>query len=275
MDRTPSPAQSIVRVPVVRSDGQRIEDSVSVEEPLEIRVSYGPSTNRSRHIFATTMRTPGDDHTLAAGLFATEGVVKNPQEIIQIDHDSPNEIRVQLHPDVNYSPSDWQRSGYSNSSCGLCGKWLIDANFENVNQQTSNDFPVHFEQIPLMLKIASEHQGQFTKTGGIHSAMVFDNQNHAVIITEDIGRHNAVDKALGSLFLKSQWPLTQNILIVSSRASFEIVQKAAMASLPVVITVGAASSLAIDLANHSGMTLIGFARGDRFNIYTHEKRIRR
>lgn len=246
-------------------------DTVVVEEPLEIRVA-GCNV-------AVTMRTPGHDAELAAGFLFTEGIVGGRRDITSIAH-CAGEDGEPLDNVLNVNPADhrlidpgrWQRNFFATSSCGICGKASIDAVRQDTPPITSS-MRVS-DRVLLMLQDRLRcAQAVFVRTGGLHAAGLLDVQGRLRVIHEDVGRHNAVDKVIGHAVLEDLVPLQSSILMVSGRASFEIVQKALMAGIPVVAAVSAPSSLAVDLARESGMTLVGFLRQGRFNVYAGEERI--
>jgi FdhD protein len=246
-----------VRVSVTRVPGGGDDDAVAVEEPLEIRVGERP--------LAVTMRTPGDDFDLAAGFLFTEGVLRSAHDIDSLRHwGSPNVVRVGLREGVAIDWQRFQRHFYTSSSCGVCGKASIDL----VRVHASRVTPLHVAaevaaELPSRLR---ERQTAFAATGGIHGAGIFTAAGELVAAREDVGRHNAVDKAIGSLW-RDGARLDDKVLVVSGRAGFEIVQKAAVAGIPALIAVGAPSSLAVELARELGLTLLGFVRDGRFNVY--------
>lgn len=246
-------------------------DSLAVEEPLEIRVR-GAS-------IAVTMRTPGHDHELAAGFLLTEGVVARRSDIVEIAHcqqgeaaDRDNIINVYLAPDVELDLERLTRHVFASSSCGLCGK----ATIESVQQcfpRIDSKFRVDSGIIPTLPGKLRAHQATFDRTGGLHAAALFDAQGELLVAREDVGRHNAVDKSLGERFLGGH-AMTDIVLMVSGRASFEIMQKALAAGIPIIAAVSAPSSLAVDFAKKNGQTLIGFLRGDSFNVYSGPERLK-
>lgn len=246
-----------VRVPVLRVPGGEESDAVAVEEPLEIRVG-----ERS---LAVTMRTPGDDFDLAAGFLFTEGVLSSFASIDGFRHwGSPNVVRVGLREGVTIDWQRFQRHFYASSSCGVCGK----ASIELVRVHASRVTPLHVDhavaaQLPERLR---EQQTAFAATGGIHGAGLFTADGALVVAREDVGRHNAVDKAIGALWREGA-RLDDKVLAVSGRAGFEIVQKAAVAGIPMLVAVGAPTSLAVELAHELGLTLLGFVRDGRYNVY--------
>lgn len=234
------------------------EDTLAVEEPLEIRIGNKP--------ISVTMRTPGDDFDLAAGFLFTESILHDASEIESIRHwGSPNVVRVAVRDDVRLDLQKLQRHFFSSSSCGICGKATIDA----VRTQTTplaQTLEIPREAILALPGKLRAAQTNFDVTGGIHAAGLFDRQGTLLAAREDIGRHNAVDKVIGAFFREGRL-LDDTILVVSGRAGFEIVQKAIVARIPMLAAVGAPSSLAVDLAREMNLALLGFVRGERYNVY--------
>jgi len=261
-----------VRRPVLRLDGERAvrrPDTLAVEEPLEIRVDGTP--------VSVTMRTPGDDFDLAAGFLLTEGVVTGPEQITTIrfcaDTDTLNVVDVAVATGT-VLPASLARNFYSTSSCGVCGKASIDAvRIQGSYDVSADDLQLHHKVLAAMPDTLRTAQKVFDRTGGLHAAGLFTDSGDLLCLREDVGRHNAVDKVLGWAVREGRIPLTGQVLVVSGRASFELTQKALMAGLPMLAAVSAPSSLAADLAAESGMTLIGFLRGDSMNVYTTPSRI--
>jgi FdhD protein len=261
------------RVERVDGAGARTElDPVSVEEPLEIRV--GAET------LAVTMRTPGHDFELAAGFLATEGVVSTREVILRIEHcrevrsaeEEGNVVVVRTTAPAAGALDRARRILLTTSSCGLCGKGSIEAtrgSFPPIASDASLS-PAVLAALPERLRAG---QDAFRETGGLHAAGIFTLEGEPEAIREDVGRHNAVDKAIGALFLSGRLPLTRSVLVVSGRASFEIVQKALAGGIPIVAAVSAPSSLAVDLARESGITLVGFLRNATFNVYSGAQRL--
>jgi len=259
------------RVHVVKVDEtrpQQVDDDVVIEEPLEIRVN-GESVT-------VTMRTPGDDFDLAVGLLWTEGIIHSRNEIGTIAY-CADEEQPELKNIVNVVLVDSKRKLesarrlWSNSSCGLCGKATLDAIHQACRPVTSS-LVVPGELLFTLPSRLRQAQANFDRTGGIHAVGLFDAMGSLLILREDIGRHNAVDKVLGAS-LSGGLPLSETILMVSGRLGFEIAQKAVVAGIPIVASISAASSLAIELANEFSMTAIGFLRGRSMNIYSHPRRI--
>jgi FdhD protein len=242
-----------------------LPDDLTIEEPLEILI--GSKT------LATTMRTPGHDEELAAGFLVSEAIVQARDEIAQISADRDNRVIIDLKGGVKLKLNSTKRFGTISSSCGLCGKTSIDAIRQNFPAITSKEIRVNIEtllSLPGKLRTA---QTDFARTGGIHAAGIFDVHGELKIAREDIGRHNAVDKAIGRAFLDGSVPLDRHLLLVSGRASFEIVQKALAAGVPIVAAVSAPSGLALSFARESNQTLIGFLRPPSFNVYSHIERV--
>lgn len=253
-------------VPITRVDdgnSRQDDDRVVIEEPLEIRAGDRP--------LSVTMRTPGDDFDLATGFLRTEGVVKRAEEIESIRHwGSPNVVRVELVPGKAVDWARLQRNFYTSSSCGVCGKTSIDAVRMQIGRLPAA--PAIEREVLLALPAALRRaQPTFDETGGIHAAGIFTATGDLVVAREDVGRHNAVDKAIGALLRASSSGGTigadASILAVTSRVSFELVQKAGMAGIPVIVAVGAPTSLAIELARDLGVMLIAFVRDGRMNVY--------
>ena len=247
-------------------------DQLAVEEPLAIRISHGPLGRRERTTISITMRTPGHDADLAAGLLFAEGVLAEPDQILAIEC-GDNSVRVDLHPEVAVDLNHLDRRGYTTSSCGICGKTSIEAVEAACAGLRSGGAPVTAAIIHGLPESLRAAQPAFSRTGGLHAAALFDKRGRLLAVREDIGRHNAVDKLIGAEFRAGRVPLDDRILLVSGRASFELIQKAAAAGTPIFAAVGAPSSLAVDLAQRMGMTLLGFVRDGRFNIYSGPERI--
>ena len=242
-----------------------LHDELTIEEPLEIRVG--------RKSLATTMRTPGHDEELAAGFLLSEGIIRERRELAKISEARANIVVVDLAGGVKVKLQSAQRFGTISSSCGICGKNSIEAIRQNFPPIRSTSIRVDVETLLSLPARLREEQSDFTRTGGIHAAGIFDGNGRAKIIREDIGRHNAVDKAIGRAFLDGVLPLDRHVLLVSGRASFEIVQKALAAGIPIVASVSAPSTLAMNFARDSNQTLVGFLRPPSFNVYSHIERV--
>ncbi|WP_190817932.1 formate dehydrogenase accessory sulfurtransferase FdhD [Saccharopolyspora pogona] len=267
-----------MRRPVLKiaADGARTRpDTLAAEEPLEIRVNGAP--------LSVTMRTPGHDIELAHGFLLTEGVIHDKDQLSTARYcDSPgpdgrntyNVLDILLAPGVQPPDASVTRNFYTTSSCGVCGKAALDSVRLSTRHSPADDpltlEPTTLIELPGRLRAA---QRVFDTTGGLHAAGLFESDGEVLVVREDVGRHNAVDKVLGWALLADRVPLTGCVLLVSGRASFELVQKAAMAGVPALAAVSAPSSLAADLAAEQGMTLIGFLRGRSMNVYTGAERI--
>lgn len=253
---------------------------MAVEEPLEIRVSWGPAGGpRRSEPLVVTMRTPGDDFELVAGFLHGEGLVSTPEPLQELtycrggDEQRYNVVEARLRPGVPFDPHRLRRNMYASSSCGVCGKASLEAVEAQGCSALPSGFTVRGDLIPSLPDRLAEGQGVFQRTGGLHAAGVFDARGSCLVCREDVGRHNAVDKALGTLFLRRELPASERILVVSGRASFEVVQKAVAAGVPMLVAVGAPSSLAVELAARFRLTLVGFVRDGGYNVYSGEERI--
>lgn len=281
------PQRRTARIRVERVNSQEIQrgqDVVTVEEPLEIRVGFELEGRWHEQSISITMRTPGDDFELAAGFLLSEGIIQSCEDIQEISYcvgsqkelQEYNIVTVQLRPGLAIDPARLLRHFYTTSSCGICGKASLEALQVRGFPTLSKDRPVvSGEMIPRLPERLREAQTSFAETGGLHAAGLFDVSGRLISLREDVGRHNAVDKLIGEQLLAKKIRLKEHVLLVSGRASFEILQKALMAGIPIVAAVGAPSSLAIDLAREYGMTLLGFVRGKGFNIYAGAQRLHR
>lgn len=260
------------------------KDLLAVEEPLEIRLSYGPAHSRKKNNITVTMRTPGYDFELAAGFLYSEGIVRSREDIQEIDYpassvkpqDTCNVVDVQLRPGVPFDPGLFERHFTTTSSCGVCGKATLESlRVRSCPPLPSNGTAVSGETILRLAAGLKPEQRLFKATGGLHAAGLFDSSGNLKTLYEDVGRHNAVDKVIGKQLLSGAMPLADSLLMVSGRTSFEIMQKAAMARIPIVAAVSAPSSLAVELAIEFNMTLLGFVRDGGYNIYTGAERLQR
>ena len=272
---------------------QSCEDVVAVEEPLEIRIAFGPADQRRSKSLAITMRTPGNDAELATGFLLSENVIQTASQIEKIAHVGPapdngthgNTLMVDLAPSVEFTVEQLQRHFYMTSSCGVCGKASIEAVMAQGFQPVATTIQIAAEMIASLPSRLRPQQTVFETTGGLHAAGLFDDRGTLLALREDVGRHNAVDKLIGQELLNRQQLDRQQllnrdgsiakgrVLLVSGRASFELVQKALTASFEILIAVGAPSSLAVELAEEFNLTLIGFASKKKFNVYSGFDRI--
>ena len=273
-------SKSRVRVRVVEEGRIRVRpDTLATEEPMEIRLISGDV----RRTAAITMRTPGADFELAAGFLYGEGIVRSPEDILKISYcvdadldaeQQYNIVNVKLRGSRDYDPKSLERHFYTTSACGVCGKASLEQ-LELRGCPMSLPGPnVAAEVIYSLPEKLRKAQGLFEATGGLHAAALFDARGNLVALKEDVGRHNATDKLVGWALLEGRLPLSDHIVMVSGRSSFEILQKCLAAEVPVVCAISAPSSLAVDVARRFGMTLVGFLRGKRFNVYTGHERIR-
>jgi FdhD protein len=274
--------ESVRRVEVMRADPiatQTTSDLLAVEEPLEIRLQYEEDGSIVRRTIAVTMRTPGADIELAAGFLFTEGIIRDRSQIARIGCCGAaarpgNRIHVELAPRTPVNIAPLARNSYTSSSCGVCGKTSADAlhtaplwSLPAATPMVDADI---LRALPASLRAA---QSMFDATGGLHASGLFDVDGRLLAVREDVGRHNALDKLIGGEVLAGRLPARTRILVVSGRVSFELVQKALMAGIPVLAAIGAPSSLAVETARQAGMTLVGFIRHDRLNIYCGAERL--
>jgi FdhD protein len=275
------------------------DDLLAVEEPLELQLAYGPSDARRVKSISVTMRTPGHDFELAAGFLMTEGIVSDCADITDITYVAGREngggaqgqehrlvsdpilpyqpernvVRVSLAPHVLVSMANLERNFYTTSSCGICGKASLLALRTVCPPRATNAFKISAEMLYTLPETLRTAQSVFDRTGGLHASGLFDANGQLLSSREDVGRHNAVDKLLGAEFLEDRTPLRERLLLLSGRASFELLQKGLMAGVPAVVSVGAPSSLAVQVAKEFDMTLVGFLRSGHFNVYHGAERI--
>jgi FdhD protein len=260
------------------------DDLLAAEEPLEIRLGFGSLDLREELKVSVTMRTPGNDFDLAVGFLFTEGIIVSANDILSVKYctdgnrteNLENIVRVELHPSVEVDTTILQRNFYTTSSCGICGKASIDAIHTVCKiKPNSTDFRVKREVILQLNDSLRKKQQVFVYTGGIHAAALFDMYGNLIALREDVGRHNALDKLIGHLLMTSSPSIVpdNSVLLLSGRASFELLQKAAMAGIMVVCAVGAPSGLAVETAKSFDITLVGFLRENRLNIYSNASRI--
>ena len=256
-------------------------DLLAVEDPMEIRLGYGEINNRQQKSIAVTMRTPGHDFELALGFLYSEGIIQDQSQVHSIKYctdlgrqeTKENIVRVELKPEIKVNISGLERNFYATSSCGVCGK----ASIEVLEKLGCPYIPIQKNLInhQIIYKIANllqEQQRVFQYTGGLHAAGLFDKNGEILMLREDVGRHNAVDKLIGAS--RNNLDLSEKIILVSGRLSFELVQKTLMAGIPMLVAIGAPSSLAVELAQKFGLTLIGFLKNEHFNVYTGIERLR-
>lgn len=272
-------AVSIVRIK--EGVSEETPDILAVEEPLEIRIAWLDNGTWKDKNLAVTMRTPGNDLELVLGFLFTEGIISSYADVDQIWHcervekeaEKGNVVKVKLSKTATFEFEKLNRNFYTTSSCGVCGKSSI----ESINQTCSpiqpKNIKVRTDVITQLVSVIESEQAVFKHTGGIHASALFNLNGDLLELREDVGRHNALDKIIGTELFKNNTPLTESILLVSGRASFELVQKAVMAGIPIICAVGAPSSLAYDLAKSNNLTLVGFLKPNKFNIYCGEERV--
>ncbi len=274
-----------IKVPVRRVGEQKFteeSDRIAVEEPLEIRLRYTSNGAPTVESIAITMRTPGDEFDLATGFLFTEGIIRRASDIEALRYidDEKSEVayrnivEVELLPEIGVDIGRLHRHFYATSSCGVCGKTSLNAlKVQSMYEGSSDDLHLQPDVLSAIPEALGSKQSTFLKTGGLHAAGLFNADGRILDIREDVGRHNAMDKLIGGALHRDQLPLLQLGIVVSGRTSFELMQKAHMAGCPLVVAVGAPSSLAVDLAWEFDMTLVGFLRDGRFNVYAGPSRI--
>ena len=273
--------QTVDILRVSRSSSEATPDLIVTEEPLEIRIGYGEESERQQMNLAVTMRTPGSDEELCLGFLFSEGIIQRLGDVLSVkycdelgtDENHENVMRVELSPEVQFDPLDHQRNFYTTSSCGVCGKAAVEA--IHVECEPLQNDKIRIDQttvFQLSEKLRSAQQ-VFKHTGGLHASAIFDLEGNLLAHREDVGRHNALDKVIGHFLESDINQLKDSILLLSGRISFELVQKGVRAGIPVIVAVGAPSSLAVSLAEDFGVTLVGFLGEQKFNIYSGESRV--
>lgn len=294
-DSFPPSVRSAEILRVTHGETGILQDAVAVEEPLEIQLVYGAADDRKTKSISITMRTPGNDEELAAGFLMTEGVLRDMTHIAAIGIPTAADaavsqptgsgkmsvptgmrsqtIRVELSPEVEVSMSTLERNFYTTSSCGVCGKASLLALRTLCPLPLQDNFQIRSDVLGSLPQQIQMAQVAFKKTGGLHAATLFTADGKLHSLREDVGRHNALDKLLGEAFLDDAVPLRDYVLLLSGRASFELLQKAVMGGIPMVAAIGAPSSLAIEVAREFSITLVGFLRPESFNIYSAPQRV--
>ena len=267
---------------IENGQAQARTDTLACEEPLEIKLAYGARGQRQSRSLAVTMRTPGQDEELAAGFLFTEGIIGKAADIKAMRHVGDalaeeareNILLVELSEELPVDFDKLNRHFYTSSSCGVCGKASIDMVRSVSCYFPRRDYPtIQASTLQALPEKLSRQQAIFECTGGIHAAASFTPEGELLMVREDVGRHNALDKLLGASLLQGQMPLREQAILLSGRLSFELVQKSVMAGAPILAAVGAPSSLAVELAGEYGMTLVGFLRGQAFNVYGGVERV--
>jgi FdhD protein len=276
-----APVSAIRLLKFINGSLEYKEDLLAVEEPLEIRLGFGPKDNRQQQRISVTMRTPGNDFELALGFLFSEGIIQTLEDVSSVQYCTElnskenlfNVVRVELRENIEFDGSSLQRNFYTTSSCGVCGKASIEAVFQHCDKRSLSQFTISKDILLNLPEALKGVQQVFTYTGGIHACALFDSQGNLILLREDVGRHNALDKLIGAILGSDRNLFKEGILLLSGRASFELIQKATMAGIAIVASVGAPSSLAVDIAKEAEITLVGFLKEDRFNIYCGESRI--
>jgi FdhD protein len=277
--RESQPRQETLAITRVSSTGSVLDgDAITIEEPLEIRLA---APGLDEFPLAITMRTPGNDNELALGFLYTEGIIRSRDELVTVEHCRPpsgdegihNSIRVVLGVGNTFDPALLERHFYMSSSCGVCGKTSIEAVMNNSQIKVPQSLTLTAEQVQQLPILLRDQQSEFSATGGIHASGLIGPTGNLLRVREDVGRHNAMDKLIGSLLLDNDLPLGANGVVLSGRASFELVQKAAIAGAQIIVAIGPPSSLAVALAEQTGITLAGFVRDNQFNLYSHAHRL--
>lgn len=255
---------NISRINAVSSSQQ--DDVVIEEAPLQVIITHGPENNGTTENISVTMRTPGDDHNLVMGFLFGEGIIQSAAEVIEITHKDENTLIAVLAPHVVFDVTKQKRNFVTSSACGFCGKtdFSIASHLQNNKREI---FQIHasvLKQLPAQLNKA---QSLFAQTGGAHAVALFNTNGELIHISEDVGRHNAMDKLIGTMLLQNTLPLSHYIVLFSGRLGYELVQKAVAAGIPVIASIGAPTSLAIDIAKESSIAVIGFLKENSFNIY--------
>lgn len=250
------------------------KDFLAVEEPLEIRISFIENGIQTEKNISVTMRTPGNDDALALGFLFTEGIITADSQVSGITMTGENRILIKLNDDVAVQMNKLERNFYTTSSCGVCGKSSIDAitTSRSINE-TLSEIQIKATLLYSMTSELRKKQNVFEQTGGLHASALFNIDGDLILLNEDVGRHNALDKIIGTALLKKLLPLDNYVLLLSGRSSFELVQKAYMAGISIIAAVGAPSSLAVEFTKEKKMTLIGFMKNEKFNIYSGPERI--
>jgi len=255
-----------------------MEDKIVNESPLQIIVEYGNVNSRQTEDLSVTMRTQGDDYNLVRGFLFCEGIIKKSSDIVSIKHVTPanildeDTVLVELSPEILFNANDKKRNFIASSACGFCGKSINDIESQTISSINS-DIKIYASvlyDLPASLKSS---QGLFSETGGAHAVALVNAKGEIINISEDVGRHNAMDKMVGAMLTQNALPLKNNIVLFSGRLSYELVQKAAAAGIPMACAIGAPTTLAIELAEENNITVVGFLKNKSFNIYCGAERI--
>jgi FdhD protein len=270
-----------IRKIIADSYSATVNDRIVNESPLQIMITYGNTTERKTENLSVTMRTQGDDFNLVRGFLFCEGIIKKSSDVISMKHigtpeGTPDEnmLLVELAPHVSFSGTDKKRNFIASSACGFCGKSGSDiTSQQNVSASAYNEVKVKASIIYKLPSLLQSSQGLFNTTGGAHAVALSNTEGEIIYISEDVGRHNAMDKMVGAMLTQNALPLKNNIVLFSGRLSYELVQKSLAAGIPIVCAIGAPTTLAIELAEENAMTVIGFLKSKSFNIYCGAQRI--
>lgn len=274
-----TPVASVKITKMGTSGREQYPDLVAIEEPLELRLGYGPTQQREQLNVSVTMRTPGHDKELAVGFLFSEGIIEHINQINSLEYcpdvkpeEKENVLKIELQPDIPLDTRLLSKHFYTNSSCGVCGKTSIESLKTVIPKQPINTWQVKASVVCQLPALLQQAQKVFEHTGGLHACGLFNTNGQLLKLREDVGRHNAVDKLIGALLLEKN-SANSHLLMLSGRISFELVQKAARAGINFIAAIGAPSSLAVQMAKKHQITMVGFVKNRSFNIYSEEHRI--
>lgn len=279
--KDPLPSTQKLKITKIKNGfASKFQDELATEEPLEIRIAWTENGKHNCNNIAVTMRTPGNDFELTAGFLLSEGIVKKTSDIKSIDYcktaktaQFQNIVTVELNEGNEFDSERFSRKVLTNSSCGICGRTSLEMVRNLSPIKPKGNFKVSVGFFGKILDYLNDSQRIFSKTGGLHASALFDTKGECLAIREDVGRHNALDKVLGTMLLEDKLPASETVLLVSGRTSFELVQKAIIGGIPFIAGIGAPSTLAVELAREFGMTLVGFLGKEKCNIYSGDERV--
>jgi FdhD protein len=256
---------------------ETVQDTIINESPLQIVIGYGNINNRKKENLSVTMRTQGDDFNLVIGFLFCEGIIKKASDIISIEqaasvNTGEDSVLVELSPEILFNPNEKKRNFIASSACGFCGKSMNDIMITNTSK-INNDIKIQAAVLYDLPASLQSSQGLFSETGGAHSVALANKNGEIIYISEDVGRHNAMDKMVGAMLMQNIVPLKNNIILFSGRLSYELVQKSIAAGIPLICSIGAPTTLAIELAEQNSITVVGFLKNKSFNIYCGTERI--
>ena len=252
-----------------------VQDCIVNESPLQIILTYGTTTQKKTEPLSVTMRTPDDDFHLVTGFLFCEGIIKNASDILSLKHidAEKNTLLVELSPDVIFNSDEKKRNFIASSACGFCGKTINDVSAQNISTSINNEIKISAFTLYKLPSLLRTSQSLFTETGGAHAVALVSTNGEIIQINEDVGRHNAMDKLVGAMLNKNALPLSDYILLFSGRLGYELVQKAVAAGISVICSIGAPTSLAVEVAQQNNITIVGFLKNESFNIYCCGQRI--